>query len=88
MIRILLVDDHTIFRDGLKRLLHEENDMAVVAETADAGDALMCLRTTPIDVVLLDINMKGRSGLDVLPSIKAEKPAPPVIVLSMYPAET
>ncbi len=88
MVSILLVDDHTIFRDGLKRLLHEENDLRVAAETADAGEALLCLRTTPIDVVLLDINMKGRSGLDILPSIKAEKPALPVIILSMYPAET
>lgn len=88
MINVLLVDDHTIFRDGLKRLLHEENDLVVVAEASDAQSALSCLRTTPIDVVLLDINMKGRSGLDVLPSMLAEHPRLPVIVVSMYPAET
>lgn len=86
-IRVLLVDDHTIFRAGLKRLLEEEANMNVVAETSDAGEAIQCLRTGTFDLMLLDINMKGRSGLDILPSIKREYPELPVIVLSMYPAE-
>ncbi|HLR30565.1 MAG TPA: response regulator transcription factor, partial [Paenalcaligenes sp.] len=67
MTRILLVDDHTIFRDGLKRLLHEESDLKVVAEAADGKEALTYLRALEqndetLDLVLLDINMKGRSG--------------------------
>ncbi len=87
MIRILLVDDHTIFRDGLKRLLQEESDIAVSAEASDSGEALGKLRAETFDLVLLDINMRGRSGLDILPSIRSEWPSLPVIVLSMYPAE-
>ncbi|KDS80139.1 two-component system response regulator [Bordetella bronchiseptica] len=87
MIRVLIVDDHTIFRDGLKRLLAEEDDISVTGETADASDALRLLRAHSYDVVLLDVNLRGRSGLDVLPSIRAEWPRLPVIVLSMYPAE-
>lgn len=87
MIRILLVDDHTIFRDGLKRLLREEDDIDVSAEASDSTEALGKLRADAFDLVLLDINMKGRSGLDLLPSIRGEWPSLPVIVLSMYPAD-
>ena len=87
MIRVLIVDDHTIFRDGLKRLLAEEDDISVTGETADASEALSLLRANSYDVVLLDVNLRGRSGLDVLPSIRAEWPRLPIIVLSMYPAE-
>lgn len=87
MIRILLVDDHTIFRDGLKRLLQEESGITVSAEASDSGEALGRLRAETFDLVLLDINMRGRSGLDILPSIRGEWPSLPVIVLSMYPAE-
>ncbi|MFM0210682.1 response regulator transcription factor [Paraburkholderia sediminicola] len=87
MIRLLLVDDHTIFREGLKRLLAEQNGFDVVAEASDASGALGRLREQQIDVALLDVNMSGRSGLDMLPSLRAEWPAMPVIVLSMYPAE-
>ncbi|MCY1511358.1 Response regulator UvrY [compost metagenome] len=87
MIRVLIIDDHTIFRDGLKRLLAEEDDISVTGETADASEALSLLRANSYDVVLLDVNLRGRSGLDVLPSIRAEWPRLPIIVLSMYPAE-
>ncbi|HMO48632.1 MAG TPA: response regulator transcription factor [Rubrivivax sp.] len=87
MIRILLVDDHTIFREGLKRLLVEQGDFSVAAEAGDAIEALRHLREAEFDVVLLDVSMPGRSGLEMLPSIRAERPALPVVVLSMYPAE-
>lgn len=87
MIKILIVDDHTIFRDGLKRLLHDENDIQVHAEASDAAEAVECLRSQDFDLVLLDINMAGRSGLDILPVIRAEWPDLPTVVLSMYPTE-
>lgn len=87
MIRVLIVDDHTIFREGLKRLLADEDDICVAGETADAQEALGRLRESVYDVLLLDVNLRGRSGLDVLPSIRAEWPRLPIVMLSMYPAE-
>jgi len=87
MIRLLLVDDHTIFRQGLKRLLAEQEGFNVVAEANDASEALRRLREQEFDVALLDVNMPGRSGLEMLPSFRAERPALPIVVLSMYPAE-
>lgn len=87
MIRVLIVDGHTIFRDGLKRLLAEEVDISVAGDTANASEALSLLRANSYVVVLLDVNLRGRSGLDVLPSIRAEWSRLPIIVLSMYPAE-
>ena len=87
MIRLLLVDDHTIFRQGLKRLLAEQEGFDVVAEASDASDALRRVREEEFDVALLDVNMPGRSGLEMLPSFKAERPSLPIVVLSMYPAE-
>ncbi len=87
MIRLLLIDDHTIFREGLKRLLAEQEGFDVVAEAGDASDALRRARQEEFDVALLDVNMPGRSGLEMLPSFRAERPALPIVVLSMYPAE-
>lgn len=87
MIRIVLVDDHTIFREGLKRLLLDEGDFSVVAEACNGPDALSTIRTHECDVLVLDISMPGRSGLDLIPSIRSEKPLLPIVVLSMYPAE-
>lgn len=87
MIRLLLIDDHTIFREGLKCLLAEQEGFDVVAEAGDASDALRRVRQEEFDVALLDVNMPGRSGLEMLPSFRAERPALPIVVLSMYPAE-
>lgn len=87
MTRILLVDDHTIFREGLKRLFSEQGDFQVIAEARDGAEMLRRIRSDEFDVMLLDINMPGRSGLEMLPSIRAERPWLPVIVLSMYPMD-
>ena len=87
MIRLLLVDDHTIFREGLKRLLAEQEGFEVIAEASDASDALRRVREEEFDVALLDVNMPGRSGLEMLPWFRAERPTLPIVVLSMYPAE-
>lgn len=87
MIRVLLVDDHTIFRSGLKRLLSDEQDMRVEDEASNGAEALSKLRQQQFDIVLLDINMEGRCGLDVLKSIRLDFPKLPVLMLSMYPEE-
>jgi DNA-binding NarL/FixJ family response regulator len=87
MIDVLVVDDHTIFRSGVRRLLQDEADMRVADEAQNAAQALDLVRLRSFGVVLLDINMEGRSGLDVLASMRGLSPCPPVLVLSMYPEE-
>lgn len=84
MIRLLVVDDHTIFRAGVARLMSDEPDIRVTGEAADGPSALALIRSHPYDVVLLDINMGARSGIDTLQAIRAEKPRLSVIMLSMY----
>lgn len=87
MIKILVVDDHTIFRSGLRKLLSDEPDMRVDDEARGVGEMLAKLRRATFDVVLLDVSMVGRSGLEAMPSVRAEFPKLPVLLLSMYPAE-
>jgi DNA-binding NarL/FixJ family response regulator len=82
--KVLLVDDHAILRTGLRRILIDEFPGAEVGEAATADEALEELRRKPWDVVLLDISLPGRSGLDILPQIRATCPAAKVIVLSSF----
>jgi DNA-binding NarL/FixJ family response regulator len=84
MIRVLVVDDHTIFRAGISRLLSDEPDIAVTAQAADGATALALVRSQPFEAVLLDINMASRNGIETLQAIRAERPRLPVIMLSMY----
>lgn len=84
MIELLVVDDHTIFRKGIARLMEDEPDIRVIGEAGDGPTALTMIRAHRYDVVLLDINMGARSGLDTLSAIRAEQPRLPVIMLSMY----
>ena len=84
MIDLLVVDDHTIFRAGLRRLLSDETDMRVTGEASSGNEALEMIRNGHFDVIILDINMAGRSGLDTLAAIRAEQPRLPVMMLSMY----
>lgn len=86
-IEVLVVDDHTIFRSGVRRLLEDEPDVRVTAEANQGAEALDFVRARAFDIVLLDINMEGRSGLEVLASMRAVPHCPPVLMLSMYPEE-
>lgn len=83
MIKILIADDHTILRDGLKQILSECSDMQVAGEADNGFDTLAKVRAEDWDVVLLDMAMPGKSGIDLLKQIKAEKPKLAVLVLSM-----
>lgn len=87
MIRAFVVDDHTIFRSGLKRLLLDEPDIRVTGEARSGAEAIDALRGGGFDLVLLDINLDGRSGLEVLATMRRAFPAMPVLMLSMYPEE-
>jgi two-component system, NarL family, invasion response regulator UvrY len=85
MIRVLICDDHMIVRQGIRQLLAESPDITVAAEAADGSAALQRLRQGDIDVLLLDIALPGRDGLDVLRQVRDEHPKLPVLVLSTYP---
>lgn len=90
MIRVLICDDHLIVRQGIKQILAEAEDLRVMGEAANGPDALRGVRAgreagLGPDVVLLDIAMPQRDGLDVLKALKAEFPKLPVLMLSTYP---
>jgi two-component system invasion response regulator UvrY len=87
MVKIIIADDHAIVREGLKQILAESQDLRVVAEAANGNELLEKVRASNLDVVLLDLNMPGHSGLDTLKQLKSERPGLSVLVLSMYPEE-
>lgn len=87
MIKILIADDHPIFRQGLKQVLAAEYDLAVLGESGDAQDMIELARREPWDIVVLDISMPGRTGLDLLKQLKYEHPKLPVLILSAYPED-
>lgn len=85
MIRVLICDDHQIVRQGIKMILADAPDVALAGEAACGPDALALARAGGIDVVLLDIAMPQRDGLDILRQLKTEFPRLPVLMLSTYP---
>lgn len=87
MIKILIADDHTTVRTGLKQILVEEADVSEVGEARNAHEAIDLVRSRRWDLVVTDISMPGRGGLELLKEIKSEQPKLPVLVLSMHPEE-
>ncbi len=85
MIRVLVADDHALIRDGFRKLIEEEDDMVMAGEAATAHDALELLRTDKIDVMILDISLPDKNGIEVLKDIKAEDLTTLVLMLSMHP---
>lgn len=87
MIRVLLADDHAIVRTGLREILESAGDIVVAAEASNGHDALAKARETELDVAVLDLSMPGRSGIELIKLIKAERPRLKVLVLSMHSEE-
>ncbi len=87
MIKILVVDDHAIVRDGLRRILVDTPDMVVADEASNGEEVINKVGNNHYDLVLLDISLPGRDGLDVLKQLKCTNPKIPVLILSMYPEE-
>lgn len=84
MIRILIVDDHPVVREGLKQILSRTGTMEIAGEASDGAEASAKLAREQFDLVLLDIALPGRSGMDVLKEIKRHYPKLPVVVCSMH----
>jgi DNA-binding NarL/FixJ family response regulator len=87
VIRVLVADDHAVVRRGLRQILTETPDVLVEGEAATPEDVLRLVRERRFDVVVLDINIPGSSGLELLAQIKRERPELPVLILTVYPEE-
>ena len=87
MIRVLLCDDHALIRRGIRDTLSDAEDITVVGEAGDYGELRSLLRRETCDVLVLDINLPGRSGLDALHALKDEGAPVKVLIVSMYPED-
>lgn len=83
-LRILLVDDHALFRDGLRALLERQADIEVVGEAASAASGVSLAGELKPDIVLMDLHLQGDSGIDAMRGILAQRPVTYVIALTMY----
>jgi DNA-binding NarL/FixJ family response regulator len=84
MTRVLIADDHPIFRQGLLRLLSDHLDLTVVAQAGDGAQVIEALRVQPVDVLILDLSMPGRGGVDLIAQAKAMRPGLRVLVVTMH----
>jgi two-component system invasion response regulator UvrY len=87
MTRILLADDHTIVREGLKQILGKTEDLQVCGEAASGSEVLDRVRSEEYDLIILDMSMPGRSGLDLIRQLQSEKPRLLVLILTMHAEE-
>jgi two-component system, NarL family, invasion response regulator UvrY len=87
MIRVLLADDHAMFRLGIRRILSTEEGIEVVGEVGDGLDVFMFLANNDVDVLVLDLSLPGLSGLEILRRLGDEAPRVTVVVLTMYPED-
>jgi DNA-binding NarL/FixJ family response regulator len=87
LIKVLLADDHAIFRAGLRRLVEEAGDMLVVAEAADGREAIEKIHEVMPDVAVIDISMPGLDGLEVISKLSSSHPKLPILVLTMHEEE-
>lgn len=84
MIRIAIADDHMLVRQGLKQVFGTASQFVVVGEASDGNEVMDLIRSIPIDVLILDMSMPGRSGIELIKQVKSECPKLPVLVLSMH----
>src|SRR5665647_48186 len=87
MINIYIVDDHRLIREGFRKIIEKEHDISIVGEAGNARDFFKDFVLKNCDLVVLDLNLPDKNGLDVLKEIKAVKPDLPVLILSMHPEE-
>jgi two-component system invasion response regulator UvrY len=85
--KVLIADDHPVVREGLKQIINKSNDLRVAAEAANGYEVLQKVKKEHYDVLVLDINMPGKDGIDVINDLKINHPNIPILVLSVYPEE-
>ena len=84
MIKILLVDDHSIFRSGVREMIETESDIKVVAEAGNSAEALISVKKHELDIAVLDISLPDSNGLDLVKKLKRAKPEIKILILSSY----
>lgn len=87
MIRVFIVDDHAILRRGIRDILTDAEGIEVVGEAQEYSELRSKMRTVPIDILLLDVNLPGKNGIDILKALREENPRLKVLMLSMYPED-
>jgi len=87
MIRLLIADDHRMFRQGLRRLLSDHPDLLVVAEAANCAETINAVRTQAVDIAIVDLSMPGRSGPELIAHAKSVRPAMQILVMTMHDEE-
>ena len=87
MIKVLIADDHSVVRSGIKQILSDESDMQVAGEACNSQEVIEKISKEPYDVLVLDITMPGKSGLEVLTDVKKIRSDIPILILSMHPEE-
>ena len=87
MLNVIIADDHAILREGLRGILAATDDLKVIGEAGNHAEIMKLLRSQRCDILLLDIAMPGKNGIDTLKQVKSEWPALPVLMLSMYPED-
>jgi DNA-binding NarL/FixJ family response regulator len=87
MIRVFIADDHALIREGFKKILSHENDISILGEAGNAAETIRFIEKNKCDVLILDINLPDKSGLDIIKEIKNLKPSVNILILSMHPED-
>ncbi|KUO62948.1 LuxR family transcriptional regulator [bacterium BRH_c32] len=85
--KVILVDDFELIRDGLKKVIAKEKDIEIVGEATSAEELFELLQTTKVDIIILDIALPGRSGLDIIKDVLFQQPEVKILILSMHPED-
>ncbi|OGU77852.1 MAG: DNA-binding response regulator [Ignavibacteria bacterium RBG_16_34_14] len=87
MIKVYITDDHSLIREGFKKILSDEKDISIAGDAANAKDAMNFVLNNSLDILILDLNLPDKNGLDLLKELKALKPDLKILILSMHPED-